>query len=87
LLWASKHLSAIKDKCSNFDQKIGVEIIERACCAPVKAISNNAGEEGSVVVREVLKNTTHEIGFNAQVTSILISDATIYSIYLFLKNE
>jgi chaperonin GroEL len=48
------------------DQKIGVEIIERACRAPVKAISNNAGHEGSVVVGELLKSATHETGFNAQ---------------------
>ena len=42
LLWASRQLAAIKDKCENMDQKIGVEIIERACRAPLKAIANNA---------------------------------------------
>ena len=48
------------------DQKIGVEIIERACRAPLKAIANNAGFEGSVIVGELLKQPTHNIGFNAQ---------------------
>jgi len=66
LLWASRQLGPIKEKCANMDQKIGVEIIERACRAPVKAISNNAGFEGSVIVGELLKNTSHENGFNAQ---------------------
>lgn len=47
------------------DQKIGVEIIERACRAPVRAIANNAGFEGSVIVGEMLKMTESDIGFNA----------------------
>lgn len=66
LLWASRQLGEVKAACINMDQKIGVEIIERACRAPVKAISNNAGSEGSVVVGELLKNTSHEMGYNAQ---------------------
>lgn len=66
LLWASRQLASIKEKCENMDQKIGVEIIERACRAPLKAIANNAGFEGSVIVGELLKQPTHNIGFNAQ---------------------
>jgi chaperonin GroEL len=66
LLWASRHLQDVKEKCVNMDQKIGVEIIERACRAPVRAISNNAGFEGSVVVGELLKNAFPDQGFNAQ---------------------
>ena len=66
LLWASRQLGGLKDKCANFDQKMGIEIIERACRAPARAIANNAGSEGSVVVGELMKNTSHEIGFNAQ---------------------
>lgn len=66
LLWASRKLGEIKLKCTNMDQKIGVEIIERACRAPVRAIANNAGFEGSVVVGELLKTESANIGFNAQ---------------------
>lgn len=66
LLWASKHLGPIKEKAANMDQKIGIEIIERACRAPVKAITNNAGFEGSVIVGELLKKDTYDIGFDAQ---------------------
>ena len=42
MLWASRQLATIVAKCENMDQKIGVEIIERACRAPLKAIANNA---------------------------------------------
>jgi len=66
LLWASRQLQGVKDKCQNMDQKIGVEIIERACRAPVKAIANNAGFEGSVIVGELVKNDSPDKGFNAQ---------------------
>eukprot|EP01037_Dinobryon_pediforme_P014220 gene14220-14340_t len=66
LLWASRQLEEVKARCANLDQKIGVEIIERACRAPVKAIASNAGFEGSVVVGELLKQTSSGIGFNAQ---------------------
>lgn len=66
LLWASRQLGEIKDKCENLDQKIGVEIIERACRAPIKAIADNAGDEGSVIVGELLKNDSHEDGYDAR---------------------
>jgi chaperonin GroEL len=66
LLWASRQLEEVKSKCINMDQKTGVEIIERACRAPIRAIVNNAGAEGSVVVGELLKSASHELGYNAQ---------------------
>jgi chaperonin GroEL len=47
------------------DQKIGVEIIERACRAPARAIATNAGFEGSVIVGELLKMPNSDTGFNA----------------------
>jgi chaperonin GroEL len=65
LLWASRQLEEVKKKCENMDQKIGVEIIERACKAPAKAIASNAGFEGSVIAGELLKQTNPQIGFNA----------------------
>jgi chaperonin GroEL len=65
LLWASRQLEEVKLQCINMDQKIGVEIIERACKAPSRAIANNAGFEGSVIVGELLKMPSSETGFNA----------------------
>jgi len=65
LLWASRQLEDVKAQCVNMDQKIGVEIIERACRAPIRTIADNAGEEGAVVVGEMLKSTNAEWGFDA----------------------
>ncbi len=65
LLWASKHLQEAKDKCVNMDQRIGVEIIERALKAPSRIIASNAGDEGSVVVGELIKKTSPEHGYDA----------------------
>lgn len=65
LLWASRQLEEIKANAVNLDQKIGIELIERALRAPLRQIATNAGEEGSVVVGEVLKVTDYEKGFNA----------------------
>ncbi len=42
LLYASKILGGIKGGL-NFDQKIGVDIVERALSVPLKTIANNAG--------------------------------------------
>merc|ERR1712150_75234 len=49
------------------DQRIGVEIIQRALRAPITTIAANAGEEGSVVVGELTKKDVKvEMGFDAQ---------------------
>lgn len=42
LLYASKILDGSKGGL-NFDQKIGVDIVERALRVPLKTIANNAG--------------------------------------------
>ncbi|REJ73456.1 MAG: chaperonin GroEL [Acidobacteria bacterium] len=46
------------------DAKIGVEIVRRALEEPARQIAENAGEEGSVVVRDVLAEKD-AVGFNA----------------------
>jgi chaperonin GroEL len=43
LLYASKSLDEVKQNL-NFDQKIGVDIVQRALQVPLKTIANNAGE-------------------------------------------
>ena len=48
------------------DQKLGIEIVERAILAPLKAIASNAGHEGAVVAGECLKSDDPKYGFNAQ---------------------
>ncbi len=48
------------------DQKLGIEIVERAILAPLKCIATNAGHEGAVVAGELLKSEDPKYGFNAQ---------------------
>merc|ERR1711957_816640 len=51
----------------NMDQRIGVEIIQRALRAPISCIAKNAGEEGAVIVGELVKKDVPvELGFDAQ---------------------
>ena len=45
LLYASKQLEDIKNKLGNFDQKIGVDIVQKALQMPLKTIANNAGAQ------------------------------------------
>ncbi|MFP3939574.1 MAG: chaperonin GroEL [Thermoanaerobaculia bacterium] len=46
------------------DAQIGVNIVRRALEEPTRQIANNAGQEGSIIVREVL-GTKGNDGFNA----------------------
>src|ERR1041385_1789493 len=48
---------------SNDDERIGVDIVKRAVESPVRALANNAGVEGSVIVEEVKKRKGNE-GYN-----------------------
>uniref|UniRef100_A0A7S2WK37 Heat shock protein 60 n=1 Tax=Eucampia antarctica TaxID=49252 RepID=A0A7S2WK37_9STRA len=67
LLYASTLLKGVADKCDNMDQRIGVEIIERALRAPLKTIAMNAGEEGAVICGKLLEEgVSVEQGFDAQ---------------------
>ena len=50
-------------KVANDDEKIGVDIVKRAIEAPVRALADNAGMEGSVVVEEVKKRKGND-GYN-----------------------
>ena len=48
------------------DQQVGVEIIKKACSAPVKIIAKNAGKEPSIVV-DKLQKSEGNIGYNAKI--------------------
>ena len=50
LLHASKTLDEVVAKLDNFDQKIGVGIIQNALKVPMRTIASNAGVEVSVSV-------------------------------------
>ncbi len=67
LLYCSTLLDDVAAKAENMDQRIGVEIIQRALKAPISTIALNAGEEGAVVVGELTKEGVDvAMGFDAQ---------------------
>lgn len=57
--------SALSDSQLDGDQAVGVNIVRRALEAPIRRITENAGEESSVVVAKV-KDGEEGYGFNAQ---------------------
>jgi chaperonin GroEL len=58
-------IGAVEAVKATGDMAIGVTIVRRALEEPTRQIVNNAGEEGSVIVREVMaKSGAH--GYNAQ---------------------
>mmetsp|Transcript_16921 Transcript_16921/g.39081 ORF Transcript_16921/g.39081 Transcript_16921/m.39081 type:complete len:578 (-) Transcript_16921:129-1862(-) len=68
LLHCSTKLEAVKKNAAkNMDQQIGVDIVMKALRAPLSTIASNAGEEGAVIVGELIKEgTAVEQGFDAQ---------------------
>lgn len=59
-------IDSIKDlKGENADESIGIQIVRSALEAPIRAIANNAGVEGSVVLQRVLDSKGAE-GYNAR---------------------
>ncbi|KAJ1295298.1 hypothetical protein BS78_01G213100 [Paspalum vaginatum] len=63
LLYASKELDNLTT--ANFDQKIGVQIIQNALKTPVHTIASNAGVEGAVVVGKLLEQGNTDLGYDA----------------------
>ena len=47
------------------DEKLGFDIIAEALKAPTRQIADNAGEDGEVVVDQVLQNKNPAFGYNA----------------------
>ncbi|KAK1313973.1 hypothetical protein QJS10_CPA06g00062 [Acorus calamus] len=63
LLYASQELEKLQT--ANFDQKIGVQIIQNALKTPVHTIASNAGVEGAVVVGKLLEQDNLDLGYDA----------------------
>jgi len=62
LLRAAKALESLK---AEGDEKIGVDIIRRACEEPVRQITGNAGLEGAIIIEKIRANKDANYGFNA----------------------
>jgi chaperonin GroEL len=56
---------ALNDVKTDHDEKIGVDIIRRACEEPVRQIVGNAGYEGAIVIEKIRANKDPNFGFNA----------------------
>jgi len=78
LLSLSKNLDKIASDLSD-DQITGIKIIQKALTAPTKQIAINSGENGDVVVSEIMKNGKGFNAINGQYEDLLaagIIDAT-----------
>ena len=64
LVNASKALAKLKPE--NNDQKVGLEIVKRACEAPIRQIAANSGFDGSIVVGKINDSKDKSYGFDAQ---------------------
>jgi chaperonin GroEL len=64
LLWCQKVLD--KAKGADEDEKIGIEIVRRSLEEPIRAIAQNAGAEGAIVVGKVKESKDKNFGYNAQ---------------------
>ncbi len=47
------------------DEKIGFDIVAEALRAPAKQIADNAGDDGEIVVAQILENKSESYGYNA----------------------
>ena len=59
-------VSALDKLKTEGDEKIGVDIMRRACEEPVRQIVGNAGYEGAIVIEKIRGNKETNFGFNAQ---------------------
>jgi chaperonin GroEL len=67
LIRAAARLETLaKEKQFDEDERLGVEIVRRACEEPLRWIAANAGFEGSIVAAKVKEAGEREFGFNAQ---------------------
>ncbi|HLH44431.1 MAG TPA: chaperonin GroEL [Bryobacteraceae bacterium] len=58
--------SALENLKAEGDEKIGVDIVRRACEDPVRNIASNGGWEGAIVIEKIRGNKDNNYGFNAQ---------------------
>jgi chaperonin GroEL len=63
LLRAASVLATLK---SEGDEKIGVDIVRRACEESVRQIVGNGGWEGAIIIEKIRANKDANFGFNAE---------------------
>ena len=50
------------------DEKVGYDIVVRACRSPLKQIVDNAGEDGNIVAAKVLEEKNFNFGYDARLS-------------------
>ncbi len=65
LLRSRRPLKALKDKLSELDEKIGVDILYKALEQPMRLISRNSGMDDGWVVKNVEDSKKEDYGFDA----------------------
>jgi chaperonin GroEL len=65
LLRAMSALDGVRGKLKG-DEKVAIEILERALQAPARAIAENAGDDGACVVDEILASEKPAFGYDAK---------------------
>ena len=63
---AAKFEKLAKAKDLDADERLGIEIVRRACEEPLRWIAQNAGFEGSIVAAKVKEADEVNFGFNAE---------------------
>ncbi|MFL5338694.1 MAG: chaperonin GroEL [Gemmataceae bacterium] len=58
--------SAVKGADLSHDEKVGYDIVVRACKSPIRQICENAGEDGNIVAAKVLEEKNVNFGFDAR---------------------
>jgi chaperonin GroEL len=64
ILRARKGLDKIRKRATG-DEKVGIDIVDRAVVAPIKQIAVNCGLDGSIVANKVEESSQTNFGFNA----------------------
>jgi chaperonin GroEL len=66
LVYSSRTLDTVRSNAANFDQQVGVDIVQRAIRVPAMTIAKNAGKEGAVIIGKLLEHEGDEnYGYNA----------------------
>jgi len=58
--------AGLKPQGLSHDEEIGYNIVVRACKSPIQQISENAGEDGAVVMNKVLEHKENNYGYDAR---------------------
>jgi chaperonin GroEL len=66
LLRAAKAAEQARDDKLTHDEKVGYDIVLRACRSPIQQIADNAGEDGAVVMNKVLEQKEANGGYDAR---------------------